>query len=69
MGFKFGSFDDICSTASLVICPLVGESQGIEPTCYSRNVEINGTLIFQPGIDVFCTYCRISDDGDHDIPY
>ncbi|KAB5593459.1 Chitin synthase export chaperone [Ceratobasidium theobromae] len=49
MGFKFGSFDDICLTASLVICPLVGESQGIEPTCYSRNVEINNTLIFQPG--------------------
>ncbi|KAG8742946.1 Chitin synthase, class 7 [Ceratobasidium sp. 414] len=49
MGFKFGSFDDICATASLVICPLVGEEQGIEPTCYSRNVEISGTLIFQPG--------------------
>ncbi|KAF8608387.1 hypothetical protein BDV93DRAFT_466717 [Ceratobasidium sp. AG-I] len=48
MGFQFGSFDDICATASLVICPLVGAEQGIEPTCYSRNVEINNTLIFQP---------------------
>jgi len=45
---QFGSFDDICQTAALVICPLVGADQGIEPTCYSRNVEIAGTLIFQP---------------------
>jgi len=45
---QFGSFNDICETAALVICPLVGTDQGIEPTCYSRNVEIGGTLIFQP---------------------
>jgi hypothetical protein len=45
----FGSFDDICQRASLVICPLVGSEQGIEPICYSRNVEVSGTLIFQPG--------------------
>ena len=48
MGIQFGSFDQICQTAALVICPLVGSSQGIEPSCYSRNVEISGTLIFQP---------------------
>ncbi|KAI0757470.1 chitin synthase III catalytic subunit [Daedaleopsis nitida] len=48
MGIKFGSFDEICQTAALVICPLIGSSQGIEPSCYSRNVEISGTLIFQP---------------------
>ncbi|KAK7688016.1 Chitin synthase, class 7 [Cerrena zonata] len=48
MGFKFGSFDSICQTAALVICPLVGTDQGIEPSCYSRNVEIAGTLLFQP---------------------
>ena len=48
MGIQFGSFDDICQTAALVICPLIGSSQGIEPSCYSRNVEIGGTLIFQP---------------------
>ncbi|KAI0638913.1 chitin synthase III catalytic subunit [Trametes polyzona] len=48
MGVQFGSFDDICQTAALVICPLVGSTQGIEPSCYSRNVEISGTLIFQP---------------------
>ncbi|PCH33179.1 hypothetical protein WOLCODRAFT_134972 [Wolfiporia cocos MD-104 SS10] len=48
MGVQFGSFDFICQRAPLVICPLVGSAQGIEPTCYSRNVEIGGTLIFQP---------------------
>jgi hypothetical protein len=48
MGIEFGSFNGICETAALVICPLVGTSQGIEPTCYSRNVDIAGTLIFQP---------------------
>lgn len=48
MGISFGSFDSICQTAALVICPLIGSSQGIEPSCYSRNVEISGTLIFQP---------------------
>ncbi|KAH9891166.1 chitin synthase III catalytic subunit [Cubamyces lactineus] len=48
MGVQFGSFDEICQTAALVICPLIGSTQGIEPSCYSRNVEISGTLIFQP---------------------
>jgi len=48
MGVQFGSFDSICQTAALVICPLLGSDQGIEPTCYSRNVDIAGTLIFQP---------------------
>ncbi|KAG8894606.1 Chitin synthase, class 7 [Tulasnella sp. 403] len=45
---KFGDFQDICETAALVICPLVQSDQGVEPTCYSRNVEINKTLLFQP---------------------
>jgi hypothetical protein len=48
MGVQFGSFDSICQTAALVICPLLGSDQGIEPTCYSRNVDLAGTLIFQP---------------------
>lgn len=49
MGLSFGSFDSVCSTAALVICPLLGASgQGIEPNCYSRNVQIGSTLIFQP---------------------
>jgi hypothetical protein len=46
----FGSFDWICSQAALVVCPLLGPSTfGIEPICYSRNVQIGNTLIFQPG--------------------
>ncbi|TEB29302.1 chitin synthase export chaperone [Coprinellus micaceus] len=48
MGFQFGSFNAICERAALIICPLVGSDQGIEPTCYSRNVDIGGTLLFQP---------------------
>jgi len=48
MTIQFGKFDGICETAALVICPLVGTAQGIEPVCYSRNVDIAGTLIFQP---------------------
>jgi len=48
MGLQFGSFNSICDTAALVICPLVGTEQGIEPSCYSRNVDVGGTLIFQP---------------------
>ncbi|KAF5339301.1 hypothetical protein D9611_009833 [Ephemerocybe angulata] len=45
---QFGSFNAICEKAALIICPLVGTDQGIEPMCYSRNVDIGGTLIFQP---------------------
>ncbi|KIY74408.1 hypothetical protein CYLTODRAFT_340309 [Cylindrobasidium torrendii FP15055 ss-10] len=48
MGLEFGKFDAICDTAALVVCPLVGTEQGIVPACYSRNVDIGGTLIFQP---------------------
>jgi len=48
MGFKFGSFNSICQTAALVICPLVGTDQGVEPQCYSRNIDIAGKLLFQP---------------------
>ncbi|ORY70759.1 chitin synthase III catalytic subunit [Leucosporidium creatinivorum] len=49
---SFGSYDWICSQAALIVCPLVGSSTsggyGIAPTCYSRNVELGKTLIFQP---------------------
>ena len=48
MGFAFGSFDEICKTAALIVCPLLGPESGISPTCYSRNVEISSTIIFQP---------------------
>ncbi len=57
MGVQFGSFDSICQTAALVICPLLGSDQGIEPTCYSRNVDIAGTLIFQP-CESFSPFCK-----------
>ncbi|KAF9949141.1 Chitin synthase, class 7 [Mortierella alpina] len=46
--FAFGSFNHICSTVSLTLCPLVGAPNGIEPVCYSRNIKIADTLIFQP---------------------
>jgi hypothetical protein len=45
---KFGDFNRICQEIALTLCPLVGADEGIEPTCYSRNIEIAGTLIFQP---------------------
>ncbi|GAA5889117.1 hypothetical protein JCM6882_009746 [Rhodosporidiobolus microsporus] len=45
----FGSFDWPCSQAALIVCPLLGEtSWGVEPVCYSRNVEFGRTLVFQP---------------------
>ncbi|KAL7746424.1 Chitin synthase, class 7 [Sorochytrium milnesiophthora] len=42
----FGQFDDVCSQVAYSACPLVG--QGVEPLCYSRNLDFSGTLIFQP---------------------
>ncbi|ORZ33232.1 chitin synthase III catalytic subunit [Catenaria anguillulae PL171] len=43
---NFGVFDDICAQVAYPLCPLVG--QGVEPTCYSRNIEVAGKLLFQP---------------------
>jgi len=49
MGFSFGSYDKICASAPLLLCPLLGkDGTGIEATCYSRNVEVGGEMIFQP---------------------
>lgn len=49
--YEFGafSFDGICRTVALSLCPLIGQNDGIEPVCYSRNVDLGGNLIFQPG--------------------
>jgi hypothetical protein len=49
--FKFEafSFTGICQTVALSLCPLIGSADGIEPVCYSRNVDLAGNLIFQPG--------------------
>ena len=49
MGFKFGTFETICDTAALQVCPLLTTAHGQAPTCYARNVELGGTLVFQPG--------------------
>lgn len=46
--FNFGRFEGVCNTVTLTLCPLIGKPDGIEPLCYSRNVEVAGTLIFQP---------------------
>ncbi|KAF9924444.1 Chitin synthase, class 7 [Modicella reniformis] len=46
--FAFGNFNYICSTVSLTLCPLVGDDDGIEPLCYSRNMKLADSLIFQP---------------------
>lgn len=49
MGFSFGSYSSVCDEVAMVVCPLLGGSGlGLEPVCYSRNVEINKTIIFQP---------------------
>ncbi|KAJ3254022.1 Chitin synthase, class 7 [Boothiomyces macroporosus] len=43
---SFGSFDYFCNQIGLSLCPLVGN--GREPSCYSRNIQIGGVLIFEP---------------------
>jgi hypothetical protein len=63
VGIQFGSFNGVCETAALVICPLVGSAQGVEPKCYSRNVDVGGTLIFQP-----CTYTNTSSSFIFHLP-
>ncbi|KAI7904259.1 chitin synthase III catalytic subunit-domain-containing protein [Cokeromyces recurvatus] len=46
---KFGlCFNGICQTVALSLCPLIGQANGIEPVCYSRNIDLAGNLIFQP---------------------
>jgi len=47
---KFGSFESICSSAALVVCPLLGDSGGMEPQCYSRNVMLGSYVLFQPAV-------------------
>lgn len=64
---SFGSYDWICSQAALIVCPLVGSSTsggyGIAPTCYSRNVELGKTLIFQPGELLLCLRLERNERG------
>ncbi|KAI8372557.1 chitin synthase III catalytic subunit [Choanephora cucurbitarum] len=42
------NFNGICRSLALDLCPLIGQHDGIEPVCYSRNVELSGNIIFQP---------------------
>ncbi|KAG2227071.1 hypothetical protein INT45_003801 [Circinella minor] len=46
--FDAFSFDGICRTVPLTLCPIIGRDEGIVPVCYSRNVELADNLIFQP---------------------
>ncbi|KAI9017837.1 chitin synthase III catalytic subunit [Gaertneriomyces semiglobifer] len=46
--FQFGKFDYFCSQIALSLCPLIGSDTGVEPECYSRNIEIGNLLIFEP---------------------
>ena len=55
LDFAFGNFNYICSRVSLTLCPLVGDADGIEPLCYSRNVKLVNTLIFQPCKSLYTT--------------
>lgn len=48
MTIEFGDFKALCQTASLVVCPMLHSPNGIEPTCYSRNVGLGGVVFFQP---------------------
>ncbi|GAA5914674.1 hypothetical protein JCM5296_001976 [Sporobolomyces johnsonii] len=49
VSFSFGNYDWVCNRAALIVCPLLGTTDyGIEPVCYSRNVEFGRTLVFQP---------------------
>ncbi|KAG2221315.1 hypothetical protein INT45_013999 [Circinella minor] len=48
VNFQLFKFDGVCQSIALTLCPLIGKSDGIEPLCYSRNVEFAGMLIFQP---------------------
>jgi hypothetical protein len=46
--FEALKFNGICQTIALSLCPLIGHYDGIEPVCYSRNVELGGNIVFQP---------------------
>ncbi|KAG7530137.1 hypothetical protein FFLO_05252 [Filobasidium floriforme] len=45
---KFGDFTALCQRAALIVCPLLQSENGVEPNCYSRNVQLGSQLIFQP---------------------
>ncbi|KAJ2226390.1 Chitin synthase, class 7 [Coemansia sp. RSA 1722] len=63
MGYKFGYYDQICTTVQMAACPLLGESEiGFEPTCYARNIEVGNSLIFQAAsliIDIVALFMTV----------
>ena len=46
--FSFGDYSGVCREIAMISCPLLGTQFGIVPDCYSRNIDINNTIIFQP---------------------
>ncbi|KAI9810310.1 MAG: Chitin synthase, class 7 [Pycnora praestabilis] len=54
----FGDFQTICRKTAVPLCSLVGPPSsiagktGIEPECYSRNIELANTIIFQGAADM-----------------
>lgn len=51
MSFTFGSFKSLCSQVAMPLCPLVEGKT--EPLCYSRNIDLGGMMIFEPGNHFF----------------
>ncbi|KAJ9637745.1 Chitin synthase, class 7 [Coniosporium tulheliwenetii] len=53
----FGDFSTICEKTAIPLCSLVGPpsaitgAAGIQPTCYSRTIELANTIIFQGATD------------------
>lgn len=53
----FGDFSTICEKTAIPLCALVGPPSaitgvaGIQPTCYSRTIELANTIIFQGATD------------------
>ncbi|KAJ2400854.1 Chitin synthase, class 7 [Coemansia sp. RSA 2559] len=61
--YRFGYYDEICSTVQMAACPLLGDSQiGYEPSCYARNIEVRSSLIFQTAaliIDIIALFMTV----------
>ncbi|OLY84357.1 Chitin synthase export chaperone [Smittium mucronatum] len=62
---EFGKYDYFCDKVQMAVCLLVGDSPlGIKPSCYARNIEIAGSIIFQAGrremIMVFYLYLAVN---------
>ena len=45
---QFGKFSGICDIAPLPLCSLVEKPHLNGPNCYSRSIELNNFLLFEP---------------------